>query len=181
MTATMPINLGPLDIDLFIGGHWRPARNGARMPVIDPSTEATIAHVAAATVEDALEAVDAAASAGGGWAANPAPPRERAEILRRAFEPMRDHEHELAVLMVLEKWKALRDAQAEARYAAEFFRWYSEEAVRADGWLGTAPSGANRILVLRQPVGVSVLVTPWNFPAAMATRRSGRRLRPGAR
>src|SRR5215468_600259 len=112
-----------------------------------------------------------------GWAATA--PRQRAECLRRAFELMTANAESLARLMVAENGKALRDARAEAAYSAEFFRWYAEEAVRMEGVLMNAPSGANKILVLRQPVGVSVLVTPWNFPAAMATRKIGPALAAG--
>src|ERR1700722_10739158 len=101
----------------------------------------------------------------------PTPPRQRAECLRKAFELMTERAEQLPRLMVLENGKALRDARGEVAYAAEFFRWYAEEAVRIEGSVVTAPSGANRILVQRQPVGVSVLITPWNFPAAMATRK----------
>src|SRR5207244_1152021 len=133
--------------------------------------------VAEGTVEDALDAVGAAAGALAGWAATP--PRQRAEFLRRTFELMTEHAESLARLMVAENGKALRDARAEATYSAEFFRWYAEEAVRMEGVLMTAPSGANKILVMRQPVGVSVLVTPWNFPAAMATRKIGPALAAG--
>jgi succinate-semialdehyde dehydrogenase / glutarate-semialdehyde dehydrogenase len=122
-------------------------------------------------VEDAAAAVDAAAAAGPEWAATA--PRQRSEVLRRAFELMTERADELAKLISLENGKALVDAKGEVSYAAEFFRWYAEEAVRGDGLVTTAPSGANRILVVRQPVGVCVLVTPWNFPAAMATRKIG--------
>src|SRR5690606_5892857 len=106
-------------------------------------------------------------------------PRERAEILRRAFELMTERADRLAELIVLENGKTLSDARGEVLYSAEFFRWYSEEAVRIDGAVTTAPSGANRIIALRQPVGVAVLVTPWNFPAAMATRKIGPALAAG--
>jgi len=126
---------------------------------------------------DAAAAVDAAAAAGPGWAATP--PRARGETLRRAFELMTARADDLAYLMALEMGKSLTDARGEAAYAAEFFRWYSEEAVRAEGTLMTAPSGANRILVVQQPVGIAVLVTPWNFPAAMATRKIGPALAAG--
>ncbi len=154
---------------LLIGGEWRAGETGAELDVYDPSTEEVIARVADGTVADAVAAVDAAAKAGPGWAATA--PRERSEILRRAFTLMTERACPLAELIVTENGKALRDAQSEVAYAAEFFRWYAEEAVRAEGSLATAPSGANRILVLHQPVGVCVLVTPWNFPAAMATRK----------
>ncbi|HEX9999982.1 MAG TPA: NAD-dependent succinate-semialdehyde dehydrogenase, partial [Actinoplanes sp.] len=133
--------------------------------------------VADGTVEDALAAVDAAEAAAAGWAATA--PRERAEILRKAFELMTERAGELAELVSRENGKALVDAKGEVTYAAEFFRWFAEEAVRGDGMLTTAPSGANKILVVRQPVGVCVLVTPWNFPAAMATRKIGPALAAG--
>jgi succinate-semialdehyde dehydrogenase/glutarate-semialdehyde dehydrogenase len=162
---------------LLIGGEWAGGRGGRRLPVIDPATEDVLAEVADGTAEDALDAVSAAYQALPGWAATP--PRERAECLRRAFRLMTDRAGSLARLMVLENGKALRDAKAEAAYAAEFFRWYAEEAVRMDGALSIAPSGANRVLVQLQPVGVSVLVTPWNFPAAMATRKIGPALAAG--
>jgi succinate-semialdehyde dehydrogenase / glutarate-semialdehyde dehydrogenase len=162
---------------LLIGGEWTGGRGGGTMPVIDPATEDALTEVADGTVEDAVDAVDAASGALAGWAATP--PRQRAECLRRAFELMTEHAESLARLMVAENGKALRDARAEAAYSAEFFRWYAEEAVRMEGVLMTAPSGANKILVMRQPVGVSVLVTPWNFPAAMATRKIGPALAAG--
>ena len=161
---------------LLIGGQWTTGRAGV-LPVIDPATEEPIAEVANATPEDALEAVAAAHQALSGWAATP--PRVRGECLRRAYELMTADAEPLARLMVLENGKALRDARAEITYAAEFFRWFAEEAVRIDGILTRAPSGANRILVQHQPVGVAVLITPWNFPAAMATRKIGPALAAG--
>ena len=156
--------------DLFLGGKWVPASSGGRFDVYDPSTGDVIASVADGTVEDAIAAVDAADAAAADWAATA--PRQRAEVLRRAFELMTARKGELARLISLENGKALTDA-------AEFFRWYSEEAVRAEGTFMTAPSGANRILVVQQPVGIAVLVTPWNFPAAMATRKIGPALAAG--
>src|SRR5215471_3722334 len=161
---------------LLIGGQWAAGRAGS-LPVIDPATEDPIADVANATPEDALEAVGAAAQALPGWAATP--PRVRGECLRRAYELMISDTESLAKLMVMENGKALKDAKAEITYAAEFFRWFAEEAVRIDGLMTRAPGGANRILVQHQPVGVSVLVTPWNFPAAMATRKIGPALAAG--
>jgi succinate-semialdehyde dehydrogenase / glutarate-semialdehyde dehydrogenase len=161
---------------LLIGGQWSAGRAG-RMPVVNPATEDTFTEVADASPEDALEAVAVAAEALPRWAARP--PRERGECLRRAFEIMMQRSEQLARLMVLENGKALRDARSEIAYAAEFFRWYAEEAVRIDGSLSTAPSGANRIMAIRQPVGVSYLITPWNFPAAMATRKIGPALAAG--
>jgi succinate-semialdehyde dehydrogenase / glutarate-semialdehyde dehydrogenase len=160
---------------LFIGGQW--TTNGRTLPVTDPATEETLVEIADGTEQDALAAVAAAHEALPGWAATP--PRERAECLRRAWALMIERSEAIARLMVLENGKALRDARGEVTYAAEFFRWFAEEAVRIDGSVTRAPSGANRILVVRQPVGVSVLVTPWNFPAAMATRKIGPALAAG--
>jgi succinate-semialdehyde dehydrogenase / glutarate-semialdehyde dehydrogenase len=160
---------------LFIDGEW--TTNGRTLPVTDPATEEALVEIADGTPEDGLAAVAAAHEALPGWAATP--PRERAECLRRAWALMIERSEAIARLMVLENGKALRDARGEVVYAAEFFRWFAEEAVRVDGSLTTAPSGANRILVVRQPVGVSVLVTPWNFPAAMATRKIGPALAAG--
>jgi succinate-semialdehyde dehydrogenase / glutarate-semialdehyde dehydrogenase len=160
---------------LFIGGEW--TTNGRTLPVTDPATEDTLVEIADGTPDDALAAVAAAHAALPGWAATP--PRERAECLRRAWALMIERSEAIARLMVLENGKALRDARGEVVYAAEFFRWFAEEAVRIDGSVTRAPSGANRILVVRQPVGVSVLVTPWNFPAAMATRKIGPALAAG--
>ena len=161
---------------LLIGGRWSTGRSGT-LPVINPATEDPITEVANASPEDGLEAVGAAADALPGWSATA--PRQRAECLRRAYELMTARAEPLARLMVLENGKALRDARGEILYAAEFFRWYAEEAVRLDGSLSVAPSGANRIMVQRQPVGVSYLITPWNFPAAMATRKIGPALAAG--
>jgi succinate-semialdehyde dehydrogenase/glutarate-semialdehyde dehydrogenase len=166
-----------VDTDLFIGGKWVPASSGNRFDVLDPATGGVIATVADGGETDAISAVDAASAAGAGWAATP--PRVRGEALRKAWELMTERADELAKLISLENGKALTDAKAEITYAAEFFRWFAEEAVRADGLVATAPSGANRILVVRQPVGVCVLVTPWNFPAAMATRKIGPALAAG--
>jgi succinate-semialdehyde dehydrogenase/glutarate-semialdehyde dehydrogenase len=161
---------------LLIGGTWTAGGDGL-LPVTDPATEETVTEVASASTDDALRAVAAAHDALPGWAATP--PRQRGECLRRAWELMTERGEALARLMVVENGKALRDARAEISYAADFFRWYGEEAVRNEGYLATAPSGANRIVVEHQPVGVSVLVTPWNFPAAMATRKIGPALAAG--
>ncbi len=169
--------IADLPLDLLIGGKEVPASDGGRFEVVDPASGEVVASVANGTVEDALAAVDAAEAAAEAWAATA--PRERAEILRRAFELMTARSDELAHLISLENGKALVDARGEVAYAAEFFRWYAEEAVRAAGTLMTAPSGQNRILVVQQPVGIAVLVTPWNFPAAMATRKIGPALAAG--
>lgn len=177
MPQTSEQLLADVPTDLFIAGAWAPAIAGDRFDVMDPATGATIASVADGRVADAVAAVDAAQGAAAAWAATP--PRERGEVLRRAFELMRLGAQDLARLISLENGKALPDALGEIAYAAEFFRWYSEEAVRATGSISTAPSGSNRIVILQQPVGVCVLVTPWNFPAAMATRKIGPALAAG--
>lgn len=169
--------LATVPTDLLIGGRWRPASTGERFGVDDPATGEQIATVADGDVDDGLAAVAAAADAGPGWAATP--PRARAEILRRVFDLMIERAEDLATLIVRENGKAIADARGEVGYAAEFFRWYAEEAVRAAGSVVTAPSGSNKILVVQQPVGVCVLVTPWNFPAAMATRKIGPALAAG--
>ena len=161
--------LAGVSTDLHIGGHWRAASDGARMDVIDPATEELIASVASASVEDAAAAVDAAHAAQPGWAARK--PRERAEILRKAYELFTRQSERFARLITLENGKSLTDARGEVAYAAEFFRWYAEEAVRNNGEIATAPASGARIVVQHKPAGVAVLVTPWNFPAAMATRK----------
>ncbi|QUQ66969.1 NAD-dependent succinate-semialdehyde dehydrogenase [Kutzneria sp. CA-103260] len=155
--------------DLFIGGRWRAAVDGRTYPVADPATGEVIREVSAAGEADSRAAVDAAAEAFEGWRATA--PRRRSEILHDMFAAMRDHADELARLITLENGKALRDAKAEVFYAAEFFRWFSEEAVRVGSSFGDAPAGGFRHLVRKQPVGVTAFVTPWNFPAAMATRK----------
>lgn len=158
-----------LATDLWIGGKWRAGATGKRIDVMNPSTETIIASVADATVDDALQAVDAAHAAADSWASTA--PRKRAEILRRCFELMQRDTDALAHLISLENGKSLQDARGEVAYAAEFFRWYAEEAVRINGDISMSPSGAARIIVQYQPIGVSWLITPWNFPAAMATRK----------
>ena len=166
-----------IQTDLLIGGTWRPATGGGRIDVLDPATGEPIAAVADAFADEARAAVDAAATAAPGWAATP--PRERAEVLRRAFELMREREEEIAATITAEMGKPLAEARGEAAYAADFLRWFAEEAVRAEGEYALAPNGGARVLVLPQPVGISVLITPWNFPAAMATRKLGPALAAG--
>jgi len=169
--------LANVPTDLWIGGQWRKASDGKRFDVIDPATENLVASVASATVDDAKAAVDAASAAFPAWAAKK--PRERGEILRKAFDLiMRDAER-LAKLITLENGKALSDSRGEVAYAAEFFRWNAEEAVRNLGQLYNAPSSGARVVVQHKPAGVAVLVTPWNFPAAMATRKIGPALAAG--
>jgi succinate-semialdehyde dehydrogenase/glutarate-semialdehyde dehydrogenase len=154
---------------LYVRGKYRDASDGARFEVIDPATERSLASVSNATVEDAKSAVTAAADALPAWSA--LAPRTRAEILRRAFELVTAQKGALATLITRENGKSLTDARAEITYAAEFFRWYAEEAVRNIGQVSRAPSSGARILVQHKPAGVAVLITPWNFPAAMGTRK----------
>jgi succinate-semialdehyde dehydrogenase / glutarate-semialdehyde dehydrogenase len=161
---------------LFIDGKWGDGSAGS-FAVLNPSTGEEIASVPRAGLDDLDRALAAAAAAQPGWAATA--PRDRAEVLRKAFELMIANRDEIAYLMSLEMGKSLSDARGEVTYAAEFFRWFSEEAVRIDGALRTAPSGANRILTFRKAVGVALLLTPWNFPAAMATRKVGPALAAG--
>src|SRR6185503_16728324 len=163
------IDLRPYMRGLYIDGQWRQAADGRLIEVVDPSTERVIAEVPDAAMVDVEAAVEAAARAAAGWSQTP--PRKRSEILRRCFELMTQRSETLAALISVENGKALRDARGEVAYAAEFFRWNAEEAVRITGEFGLAPSGANRIIVDYQPIGVAALVTPWNFPAAMATRK----------
>jgi succinate-semialdehyde dehydrogenase/glutarate-semialdehyde dehydrogenase len=155
---------------LYIGGEWREGAKGT-LGVEDPSTGDTIAEVADASPEDAMAALDAAVEAGDAWRNHP--PRERGEILRRAFETIISRADELALLMTLEMGKPLAEAKAEVTYAAEFLRWFSETAVRIDGRYATAPNGQGRLLTMKQPVGPCLLITPWNFPLAMGTRKVG--------
>src|SRR5689334_22659671 len=169
--------LANVPTDLWIGGKWRKSSDGGRFDVLDPATENRIASVASATVEDAKAAVDAASAAFESWAGRK--PRDRAEILRKSFELiMRDAER-LAKLITIENGKALSDSRGEVAYAAEFFRWFAEEAVRNIGQNSVAPASGARIFVHHKPAGVAVLVTPWNFPAAMATRKIGPALAAG--
>jgi succinate-semialdehyde dehydrogenase/glutarate-semialdehyde dehydrogenase len=156
---------------LYVGGEWREASGGATLAVEDPATGETLCEVADATPEDARAALDAACAAQAEWAAHP--PRERGEILRRAYEEMNERAEELALLMTLEMGKALAESKAEIAYASEFLRWNAEEAVRIDGRYATAPNGAGRLLTMKQPVGPCLLITPWNFPTAMGTRKIG--------
>src|SRR5665213_213769 len=155
--------------DLYIGGEWRAASGGGTLSVEDPSTGETLVEVADGGVDDALAALSAAAAAQAEWGAHP--PRERGEILRRSYEAIVDQTDELALLMTLEMGKSVAESKAEIAYAAEFFRWFSEEAVRIHGRYMVNTSGIGRILTMRQPVGPCVFVTPWNFPTAMGTRK----------
>jgi succinate-semialdehyde dehydrogenase / glutarate-semialdehyde dehydrogenase len=169
--------LANVPTDLFIGGTWRKSSDNQRFDVIDPATEKKVASVASATPDDAIAAVDAAHAAFEGWASKK--PRERGEILRKAFELILRDAERLAKLITVENGKALPDSRAEVAYAAEFFRWNAEEAVRNLGQISRAPSSGARIVVQHKPIGIAVLVTPWNFPAAMATRKIGPALAAG--
>jgi succinate-semialdehyde dehydrogenase/glutarate-semialdehyde dehydrogenase len=161
--------LDTVPAELFIGGEWRPASGGGTLPVEDPSTGETLVDVADGQVPDALEALGAAAGAQAEWAQYP--PRERGEILRRAFDSIHERIDDLALLMTLEMGKAIPESKAEISYAAEFLRWFSEEAVRIHGRYMVNTTGMGRLMTMRQPVGPCVFVTPWNFPLAMGTRK----------
>src|SRR6202050_1004711 len=154
---------------LFIGGQWRAAQAGGTLSVEDPATGQPLVDVADGQAQDAMGALPAAADAQGEWAAHP--PRDRGEILRRAYEAIVAQTDDLALLMTLEMGKALAESRAEIGYAAEFFRWFSEEAVRIHGRYMVNTTGKGRVLTMRQPVGPCVFVTPWNFPTAMGTRK----------
>src|SRR4051795_3774607 len=156
---------------LYIGGKWRDGAEGGVIEVEDPATEETIAEVADGNGEDAKAALAAAADNQAEW--QHTPPRERGEILRRAFEMITERTDELALLMTLEMGKSLTESKAEIAYASEFFRWFAEEAVRIEGRYGIAPNGAGRLLTMKQPVGPCIMITPWNFPMAMGTRKIG--------
>ncbi|MEO6472598.1 MAG: aldehyde dehydrogenase family protein, partial [Aeromicrobium sp.] len=165
MSETALLNGSLLNGGLFIGGTWSEGSDGSFV-VDDPATGNAIATVANGTVADAVAAVDAAAVAFPTWRA--VPTRERSEILRRCFEFMVRDADKLTALIAAENGKPLADARSEVIYAAEFFRWFAEEAVRAGGSYGASPAGGTRTVVTHRPVGVAALVTPWNFPAAMA-------------
>jgi succinate-semialdehyde dehydrogenase / glutarate-semialdehyde dehydrogenase len=173
MTQILPADI---PTQQFIDGKWKDGSQGS-FAVLNPSTGEVLTEVPRAGADDLDQALGAARATQPDWAARA--PRERGEVLRRAFELMIERREQIAFLMSLEMGKSLTDARGEVTYAAEFFRWFSEEAVRVDGALRTAPSGANRILTFKKPVGVALLLTPWNFPAAMATRKLGPALAAG--
>jgi succinate-semialdehyde dehydrogenase / glutarate-semialdehyde dehydrogenase len=162
---------------LYIGGEWREASGSATLDVIDPATEEPIAAVADASPEDAKAALDAAVEAQAEWAATPA--NDRAGILWKAFELMVARTDELGTLMTLEMGKPVAESKAEITYAADFFRWFSGEALRIDGNYKQFANGTSRVLVMKQPVGPSLMITPWNFPMAMGTRKVGPALAAG--
>lgn len=155
--------------ELFVDGAWRPAASGQRFDVTNPATGDVLTTVASAGAADGAAALDAAAAAQESWARTP--PRTRSELLRAAFERVRELGEEFAALMTLEMGKPLQDAHAEVNYGAEFVRWYAEEAVRINGRYTPSPEGNLRILTVRRPVGPCLFITPWNFPLAMATRK----------
>ncbi|HYH57777.1 MAG TPA: NAD-dependent succinate-semialdehyde dehydrogenase [Thermoleophilaceae bacterium] len=155
---------------LLVGGEWIDGAEGT-LPVEDPATEETLVEVADASPDDAMKALDAAVETQKEWQSTP--PRERGEILRRAWEEITERADELALLMTLEMGKSLAESKAEITYGSEFLRWFAEEAVRIDGRYATAPNGQGRLLTMKQPVGPCLLITPWNFPLAMGTRKIG--------
>ncbi|MDN4476642.1 NAD-dependent succinate-semialdehyde dehydrogenase [Demequina sp. SYSU T00192] len=154
---------------LYVGGEWTAASSGATFDVHDPSTGEVLASIADATPDDARAALDAAVAAQDAWAATA--PRKRSDILRRAFDLVRERTEDFALLMTLEMGKPLAEARGEVAYGNEFLRWFSEEAVRITGRYGDNPEGTGRMVVSQRPVGPSYLITPWNFPLAMATRK----------
>ena len=154
---------------LFIGGEWRPAEGGRTLDVFDPATGERVRTIADATPADGMAALDAAVEAFPAWAATPA--RERAEILRRTFDLVQERREDFGLLMTVEMGKPLAEARGEVAYGAEFLRWFSEEAVRVSGRYGPNPEGTGRMIVSQHPVGPAFLITPWNFPLAMATRK----------
>ncbi len=162
---------------LLIGGEWRDASQGEKLAIEDPSTGETICEVADGTPDDAKAAIDAACEAQADWAQ--APPNERSEILYDAFKAISEQADDLALLMTLEMGKAVAESKAELTYAAEFFRWFSGEALRIDGYYKNAGNGQSRVLVMRQPIGPCYFITPWNFPNAMGTRKIGPALAAG--
>jgi succinate-semialdehyde dehydrogenase/glutarate-semialdehyde dehydrogenase len=164
--------LDAVPTQLYIGGRWRDGSGGQTVAVEDPATGATIAEVADATPDDALAALGAAHDAFHGDWRNSAP-RERSDILRRAYEAIMDRADDLALLMTLEMGKPLAESKAEIAYGASFLRWYAEEAVRLDGRFTMHEAGTGRLLTMKQPVGPCVFITPWNFPLAMGTRKIG--------
>lgn len=156
---------------LLIGGSWRDSSDGGTLKVEDPSTGEILTEVADATVADGKAALDAAVAAQADWAK--VPPRDRGEILRSAFEKLTERADDFAMLMTLEMGKTLAESRGEVTYGAEFFRWFAEEAVRVHGRYAVAPNGATRLVTMKAPVGPTLMITPWNFPLAMGTRKIG--------
>ncbi|KAA0917890.1 NAD-dependent succinate-semialdehyde dehydrogenase [Dietzia sp. ANT_WB102] len=171
MTRTVTDIIAGLGTGVHVDGRWRDAASGARFDVVNPATGETIATVADGGADDATAAIEAAGRTQESWAAVPA--RDRAEILRRAYELLIERADELALLMTTEMGKPLAEARGEVTYGAEFFRWFSEEACRIRGDARRSPDGKTRLIVTQEPVGPCILITPWNFPLAMATRKIG--------
>lgn len=163
--------IAKINTGLFIDGQWTESASGSRFEVVNPATEEVIATVADGGAEDAKQAIEAAGRAQKGWAKTP--PRSRSEILRRAYDLIINRQDELALIMTTEMGKPLHESKVEVLYAAEFFRWFSEEAVRIGGDVTTSGDGTHRMLISKEPVGPCVLVTPWNFPLGMGTRKIG--------
>ncbi|MCE7882292.1 MAG: NAD-dependent succinate-semialdehyde dehydrogenase [Actinobacteria bacterium ATB1] len=163
--------LGGVPTGLYIGGSWRAAESERLLPVEDPSTGNVLVEIADASPADGMAALDAAVEAQESWGVTP--PRERGEILRRAFETIMERIDELALVLTLEMGKPLGESRGEIAYAAEFVRWYGEEAVRINGRYTVSPNGSGRILTMKEPVGPCLFITPWNFPLAMGTRKIG--------
>jgi len=161
--------LGQVPDGLYIGGQWRPATGGRTFAVTDPSTGETVKEIADASVEDGVAALDAASEAFPSWSTTPA--RHRAEILRRAFDLLTERKDDFALLMTIEMGKPLKESAGEVTYGGEFLRWFSEEAAHVQGRYGANPEGTGRMIVTQHPVGPCYLITPWNFPLAMATRK----------
>jgi succinate-semialdehyde dehydrogenase / glutarate-semialdehyde dehydrogenase len=169
--------LADAPLGLWVGGGWRDARRGGTFPVRDPASGETLACVADARAEDAVAALDAACAAGPAWAARA--PRDRAEVLRGAFEEMTADRDRLATLLTLEMGKPLAESRDEVDYAAEYLRWFSEEAVRIEGGYAASPDGRTRALIMRAPAGPALVIAPWNFPLVSATREIGPALAAG--
>ena len=170
-TVTQESVLESVPKGLLIAGQWRDASGGKTLAVDDPATGEVLTHVADASVEDGKAALDAAVAAQAAWARTA--PRDRAEILRAAYEKITERADEFAMLMTLEMGKTLAESRGEVAYGSEFFRWFSEEAVRIGGRYATSPNGATRLMTMKQPVGPVLMITPWNFPLAMGTRKIG--------
>ncbi len=171
MAVTQKSVLAAVPTQLYIGGEWRDASSGTTFPVEDPATGRTLLEVADGSVADGLAALDAAVDAQADWARTA--PRDRSELLRSAFELLTERAEEFAMLMTLEMGKPLAEARGEVTYGAEFFRWFAEEAVRISGRYSVAPNGLTRLVTMKQPVGPTLMITPWNFPLAMGTRKIG--------
>ncbi|HET7802245.1 MAG TPA: aldehyde dehydrogenase family protein, partial [Humibacillus xanthopallidus] len=170
-TVTQQSVLESVPKGLLIGGQWRDASGGKTLAVDDPATGEILTHVADASVADGKAALDAAVAAQSDWARTA--PRDRGEMLRAAYEKITERADEFAMLMTLEMGKTLAESRGEVAYGAEFFRWFSEEAVRIGGRYAVSPNGATRLMTMKQPVGPVLMITPWNFPLAMGTRKIG--------